>query len=91
VFVAFPSLHVLGLHGVNIADGSLFFNTNALRVLRSLSCGGLEVQEGAVPAIAAALGSLPTLKDLHLDKGVPAGFAAQVTGLTHLLMVTDTQ
>jgi hypothetical protein len=86
---AFPSLHSLDIFNADIADGSLFLSPNAWRALTSLDCSDLRVQQGAVPAIAAALASLPTLTDLTLGEGAPAGFAAQMTGLTSLCMFVN--
>jgi hypothetical protein len=81
---AFPSLRTLSIDNADIADGSLFFSPNAWRALTSLEFGLLKVQEGAVPAIAAALASLPSLRELTLNEEAPAGLAAQMTGLTSL-------
>jgi hypothetical protein len=86
---AFPCLQGLHIDDADIADGSLFFSPNTWHTLTSLEFSLLTLQEGAMPAIAAALASLPTLKDLTLGEGAPAGLAAQMTGLTSLCKYID--
>jgi hypothetical protein len=88
--VAFPSLHSLSIVDADITDGSLFTSPNTWRALRSLNFYSSKVQKSTVPAIAAALASLPNLKTFELVNRAPAGLAAQMTGLTLLTIVTDT-
>jgi hypothetical protein len=80
----FPELHTLDVWDADIADRSLLVSANTWHALRSLSIGDVMVQQGAVPAIAAALASLPSLKDMTLHEGPPATLVAQVTGLVSL-------
>jgi hypothetical protein len=87
---AFPSLNSLSIVNADIADGSLFTSLITWRALRSLTFYSSKVQKSAVPAIAAALASLPNLKTFELVTRAPAGLAAQMTGLTLLTIVTDT-
>jgi hypothetical protein len=83
---AFPALHSLKLDAAGNLDGAVLSGLQGCQQLCQLHLHNCGVSREAVESSAAALGRLPSLKEVSLWGSTPLELVAQLTGLTKLAM-----